>query len=718
MKKLCFGLMITIVISSATAISAQTVSKAVLRFATDEYRLTPQQEHYLDSFAVTLHNIPDAYNFVVAGHTDSIGSGSYNKTLSYNRAKAVAAYLESKGFRQNKMKLEAKGFTKPIADNSNENNKERNRRVEIEFYLQLPEVKKIASISLPAERHQVDEKGGTVITASGTKITVPPDAFVDANGKPIIGKVNIEYTEYRDPVDFLLSDIPMHFNNGKEAIPFNSAGMFTVNAAQGNTPVYLKDGKRVNVGFNYDGTVRDLNFYRWDAATRTWKTVQPLKQTLLDQFKDYMLWRESDAYPSICVQHNDLKQVFFVNTGLRFSEEDDNSIYRRFEAVQLYDLAKETKNKQALYERKAKLMLRKYQVSVDKHFLAKTAFKLEQIRGRRDKSTEMMESITFRKNLSNSMIDSLERMTYDDYSIRKTDSGLALVLYKGTSTVTVNDVTIKKDESGKNFDADKWLAELEKYYQTYKTTAKRYRDTARSFEQQCDFFNSQMDKIYPLTWSSLDTLNCFRQMHDSWMSAENKRLSLAEWLLYYHKNKSTFASIYKSIQETEDYAAIEQKVMRFNNLMMLYRDPSARLSLTSADVQLPGNFSLSSLGTYNCDQLQRLEEPVILYAQYTNKQGKEIRPVIALLIDSKLNGILRYDGNYGYSPYHFAFSPKSSSRMILVDGNGDSYLVKPEEFAVIDLSLGKTNNIHTFTAEPIGKATNKDELREKLAIRN
>lgn len=67
----------------------------------------------------------------VYGHTDNSGSDAVNIPLSEKRADAVKAYLQKKGLADNR--IEAKGFgsTKPIADNSSESGKSKNRRVEI-----------------------------------------------------------------------------------------------------------------------------------------------------------------------------------------------------------------------------------------------------------------------------------------------------------------------------------------------------------------------------------------------------------------------------------------------------------------------------------------------------------------------------------------------------------------------------------------------------------
>lgn len=67
----------------------------------------------------------------VSGHTDNTGSVAYNKDLSKRRAQAVVNYLVKKGFDGNKAVAVGYGPEKPIADNSTNEGRQKNRRVEI-----------------------------------------------------------------------------------------------------------------------------------------------------------------------------------------------------------------------------------------------------------------------------------------------------------------------------------------------------------------------------------------------------------------------------------------------------------------------------------------------------------------------------------------------------------------------------------------------------------
>ncbi|HSO93160.1 MAG TPA: OmpA family protein, partial [Candidatus Dormibacteraeota bacterium] len=66
------------------------------------------------------------------GHTDSVGSDSYNYRLSMRRAEAVKAYLVSGGIEANRVFVEGKGEKQPVADNTTADGRAQNRRVQIE----------------------------------------------------------------------------------------------------------------------------------------------------------------------------------------------------------------------------------------------------------------------------------------------------------------------------------------------------------------------------------------------------------------------------------------------------------------------------------------------------------------------------------------------------------------------------------------------------------
>lgn len=95
------------------------------------------QYSVMSSFYPTLDAVADVlkeYNkttITVSGHTDNVGRDDANNTLSQNRANAVSQYLISRGVAGGRLNAVGYGKSQPIADNSTENGRAQNRRVEI-----------------------------------------------------------------------------------------------------------------------------------------------------------------------------------------------------------------------------------------------------------------------------------------------------------------------------------------------------------------------------------------------------------------------------------------------------------------------------------------------------------------------------------------------------------------------------------------------------------
>lgn len=73
---------------------------------------------------------PGIPKVVIAGHTDNIGTSEYNMRLGRDRAQSVFNQLVKDGVDPSRLSVESFGATKPVADNSSEEGRARNRRVE------------------------------------------------------------------------------------------------------------------------------------------------------------------------------------------------------------------------------------------------------------------------------------------------------------------------------------------------------------------------------------------------------------------------------------------------------------------------------------------------------------------------------------------------------------------------------------------------------------
>ncbi|WP_288756826.1 OmpA family protein [uncultured Treponema sp.] len=101
-----------------------------LNFKPDSAELLPGENERLDQIAQVLKELPDQM-FLVEGHTASVGYEKGEMKLSVERANSVANALIQRGIPREKFICKGSGGTKPIADNSTQEGKAKNRRVEI-----------------------------------------------------------------------------------------------------------------------------------------------------------------------------------------------------------------------------------------------------------------------------------------------------------------------------------------------------------------------------------------------------------------------------------------------------------------------------------------------------------------------------------------------------------------------------------------------------------
>ncbi len=69
----------------------------------------------------------------VIGHTDSVGSATYNQRLSEERARSVAEYLSGQGILPARLLVAGMGESQPVASNATPEGRAQNRRVTIQI---------------------------------------------------------------------------------------------------------------------------------------------------------------------------------------------------------------------------------------------------------------------------------------------------------------------------------------------------------------------------------------------------------------------------------------------------------------------------------------------------------------------------------------------------------------------------------------------------------
>lgn len=99
-----------------------------LTFSTGSARILPESQDQLDNIVSVLKAYPRV-NVKVGGYTDNVGGASTNLRLSQRRADAVRNAIVAKGIAGGRLQAEGYGEKHPVADNSTEEGRARNRRI-------------------------------------------------------------------------------------------------------------------------------------------------------------------------------------------------------------------------------------------------------------------------------------------------------------------------------------------------------------------------------------------------------------------------------------------------------------------------------------------------------------------------------------------------------------------------------------------------------------
>ena len=109
-----------------------TFSSGIL-FDFNSSTLSDESKESLKQFATVLEDLGSNADITILGHTDNVGTKTYNQKLSQDRAESVVNYLLSKKIAKNRMTFKGYAFDEPIDTNDTPEGRAQNRRVEFKI---------------------------------------------------------------------------------------------------------------------------------------------------------------------------------------------------------------------------------------------------------------------------------------------------------------------------------------------------------------------------------------------------------------------------------------------------------------------------------------------------------------------------------------------------------------------------------------------------------
>ena len=179
----------------------------------------------------------------------------------------------------------------------------------------------------------------------GTRITIPPNSFIDSAGNVVKEKITIKYREFRNAAEIFRAGIPMNFNAMGNETALETAGMFELRAFSNKKKLKLKQGKFITVKMGSQVEGNNYNFFGFDENNGNWNfmgypetEINPEYERIvenierLEKTKKYPL---SDEY--FVFDYNAAFDVTYYHLGKKFN---DNTMKARIKQYggQLYNL--------------------------------------------------------------------------------------------------------------------------------------------------------------------------------------------------------------------------------------------------------------------------------------------------------------------------------------------------------------------------------------------
>lgn len=122
---------LSIFLSNPAAVTPRTFSFRELNFQTGSSMLSTDAISTTTALATLLEQYPTT-RIRIVGHTDNMGDVSANQQLSMARAESLRAALAGQGIASDRIEAAGMGSSQPVADNTTEEGRLQNRRIDVE----------------------------------------------------------------------------------------------------------------------------------------------------------------------------------------------------------------------------------------------------------------------------------------------------------------------------------------------------------------------------------------------------------------------------------------------------------------------------------------------------------------------------------------------------------------------------------------------------------
>jgi hypothetical protein len=132
----------------------------------------------------------------------------------------------------------------------------------------------LAGVDIPTDSYTITaENGGNFSTPVGTNIKVPANAFLDKNGNPVTGEVELKFREFHDVPSIFAAGINMTYDSSGTEYHFESAGMFEIEGYQNGEALFTNPDALIEVELASSQPGDHYNIYYQDPS-KGWEYIR------------------------------------------------------------------------------------------------------------------------------------------------------------------------------------------------------------------------------------------------------------------------------------------------------------------------------------------------------------------------------------------------------------------------------------------------------------
>ncbi len=129
-------------------------------------------------------------------------------------------------------------------------------------------------LTIPFETYKIDPSKKQSIHLKNATITIPSFAFLTKDKKQTSDSILLKLRVFNDPIDFILSGIPMEYDSAGKTYTFESSGMFELEGRTiNNSAIMIDENNPLTIAFDVPEETTNFNFYELDTINKSWSYI-------------------------------------------------------------------------------------------------------------------------------------------------------------------------------------------------------------------------------------------------------------------------------------------------------------------------------------------------------------------------------------------------------------------------------------------------------------